>query len=69
MVTDLTPDGPGQQAGLQAGDVLLSFDNVLVAGVDDLHRGLTEERAGIPITLRLLRRAELVTLDVIPRET
>ena len=68
MVTDLAPDGPGQRAGLQAGDVLLLFDNLPVAGVDDLHRGLTEERAGISVALRLLRRTELMTLDVIPRE-
>ena len=25
MVSDLTPDGPGQQAGLQAGDVLMAY--------------------------------------------
>ncbi len=69
MVTDLAPEGPGQQAGLQAGDVLLSFGNAPVAGVDDLHRGLTGERAGVSVSLRLLRRTELLTLDVIPRET
>lgn len=68
MVTELTPGGPGQQAGLQAGDVLLRFDDVPVAGVDDLHRELTGECAGVSVALRLLRRTELLTLDVIPRE-
>ena len=68
MVTDLAPDGPGQQAGLQAGDVLLSFGDVPVVSVDDLHRGLTGECAGVAVALRLLRHIELVTLDVIPRE-
>lgn len=47
MISDIAADGPGKQAGLQAGDVLLSFDGIPVIGVDDLHRALTQERAGI----------------------
>ena len=39
-----------------------------MTGVDDLHRGLTEERAGVSVELRLLRRTELVAVDIIPRE-
>ncbi len=69
MVSDLATDGPGQLAGLQAGDVLVTFDDVPVTGVDDLHRALTAERAGTPVTLRLLRRTELLTVTVFPRET
>ncbi len=68
MISELAPDGPGKQAGLQAGDVLVSFDGVPVTGVDDLHRALTEERAGIEVPLRLLRRTELLTLLVTPLE-
>jgi S1-C subfamily serine protease len=69
MISDIAPDGPGKQAGLQGGDVLVSFAGVAVTGVDDLHRALTEERAGIEVPLRLLRRTELLTLLVTPRET
>jgi S1-C subfamily serine protease len=69
MVSDLAPDGPGKQAGLEAGDVLVSFDGIPVTGVDDLHRALTQERAGIPARLRLLRRTEMLTVEVTPRET
>jgi S1-C subfamily serine protease len=68
MISELAPDGPGRQAGLQAGDVLVSFGGVPVTGVDDLHRALTEERAGIEVSLRLLRRTELLTLLVTPLE-
>ncbi|HEY0184520.1 MAG TPA: trypsin-like peptidase domain-containing protein [Rhodopila sp.] len=68
LISDLAPDGPGRQAGLQAGDVLVSFDGVPVAGVDDLHRTLTQERAGIEVPLRFLRRTELLTLQVTPQE-
>jgi S1-C subfamily serine protease len=68
MVSDLAADGPGWRAGLQAGDVLLSFDGVTLTGVDDLHRVLTAERAGVPAPLVLLRRAEALTLPVTPAE-
>jgi S1-C subfamily serine protease len=68
MVSDLSADGPGRQAGLQAGDVLVSFDGIPVTGVDDLHRALTAERAGVPVPLILLRRAERLTVQVTPVE-
>jgi S1-C subfamily serine protease len=69
MISETAADGAARQAGLQSGDVLLSFDDVPVTGVDDLHRTLTQERAGIEVPLRLLRRTELLTLQVIPQET
>jgi S1-C subfamily serine protease len=68
MVSDLTPDGPGKQAGLQAGDVLVSFDGVPLTGIDDLHRALTQERAGIEVSVGLLRQTELIQVQVTPRE-
>jgi S1-C subfamily serine protease len=69
MVAELAADGPGKLAGLQTGDVLVSFDGLPVTGVDDLHRALTAERAGIEVKVGLLRRTELLTIPVTPRET
>lgn len=69
MVSEVTVGGPAERAGLRAGDVLLAFDGAAVAGVDDLHRSLTAERAGKAISLRLLRRNEILTAAVIPAET
>jgi S1-C subfamily serine protease len=69
MVSELSPDGPAKQAGLQQGDVLVSFAGAPITGVDDLHRALTQERAGVTIQIALLRRTELLTLPVTPRET
>jgi S1-C subfamily serine protease len=68
MVSELAADGPGLQAGLQSGDVLLSFDGVTLTGVDDLHRVLTAKRAGIAAPLVLLRRTGMLTLPVTPAE-
>jgi len=69
MVSDIAADGPGRLAGLRAGDVLVSFDGVAVTGVDDLHRALTAERAGVEVPLGVLRRTGLLTLAVTPRES
>ena len=68
MISELAANGPARQAGLQVGDVLVAFDGAPVTGVDDLHRALTQERAGVEVPLRLLRRADLLTLLVTPRE-
>jgi S1-C subfamily serine protease len=48
--------------------VLVSFDRAPVTGVDDLHRTLTAERAGIEVPIRFLRRTELLSLQVTPQE-
>jgi S1-C subfamily serine protease len=69
MVSELVADGPAKQGGLEVGDVLVSFDGVPIVGVDDLHRALTLERAGVAISIGLLRRAALLTVEVTPRET
>ena len=68
MIAEIVPDGPGQAAGLQAGDVLVSFDGAPITGVDDLHRTLTQERAGVVVPVGLLRRTEHLTLSVTPDE-
>jgi S1-C subfamily serine protease len=47
----------------------VSFDAVPATGVDDLHRALTQERAGVTVPLGVLRRTELLTVPVTPRET
>lgn len=68
LVLDMVDAGPVAVAGVQRGDVVVALDNEPIAGVDDLHRSLTAERAGRPATLRLLRRAEILELPVTPAE-
>jgi S1-C subfamily serine protease len=68
LVLDVVADGPAAAAGVQRGDVLVAFDGVPIAGVDDMHRMLTVDRAGRPLPLALLRRAALVTLEMTPEE-
>ena len=68
LVLDMAEGGPVAAAGVQRGDVMVAFDGEPIVGVDDLHRSLTEERAGRALTLTLLRRAEMLSVPVTPGE-
>ena len=60
--------GPADTAGVRERDVVIAFDDRPVAGIDDLHRALTHERVGAPTAITVIRRAEKLTLSVIPAE-
>ena len=68
LVLEVVDGGPAARAGVERGDVIVGFDDASVGGVDDLHRALTEERAGRPVLLTALRRAEKLTLTATPDE-
>jgi len=69
LVLWLESQGPGHRAGLREGDVILSFDNQPISGIDDLHKLLTEEKAGVKVPLAILRGAEKLTLLIVPMES
>ncbi|HEX8814169.1 MAG TPA: trypsin-like peptidase domain-containing protein [Terriglobales bacterium] len=68
VVAGVTEDGPAKSAGLREGDVIIELDGKAVAGVDDLHRLLTDARVGMESSLTILRRTEKLELKVVPRE-
>ena len=68
IVSAVTPDSPAQRAGLREGDVIVALDGEPVAGVDDLHRLLTDARVGLSSSLTVLRWTEKLELQVVPQE-
>jgi S1-C subfamily serine protease len=68
VVASVAPDSPAAAAGLREGDVIVAFGAEAVAGVDDLHRRLTEESIGLPAEVTVLRGAERRRLTVVPGE-
>jgi S1-C subfamily serine protease len=68
LVLDLQNGGPAARAGVCRGDVIVAFDGASIAGVDDLHRALTVERAGLAAPIIVLRRTEQVSLTATPDE-
>jgi S1-C subfamily serine protease len=68
IVSTVTPGSPAQRAGLREGDVIVALDGKAVAGVDDLHRLLTDARVGVSSSLTVLRWTERLELRVVPEE-
>lgn len=68
LVISMDDDSPAKRAGLQEGDVIVAFAGERVDGIDELHRLLTEERVGISQEISVVRRTELLKLDIIPLE-
>jgi S1-C subfamily serine protease len=68
LVLSVEPDSPASRAGVAGGDVILSLGEQAVAGVDDLHRHLTQERIGASLALSALRRGRRIRLTISPVE-
>jgi len=61
--------GPASRAGFEQGDIIVGFAGQPVAGFDDLHRLLTEEKLGARVAVTVLRRGRQVTLEIEPEES
>jgi S1-C subfamily serine protease len=68
LVTSVESDGPAARAGIREGDVLIAIESEAVAGVDDLHRSLTGDRAARAVDVALLRDGRKVTVTVEPSD-
>lgn len=69
MVVSHEENSPARRAGLREGDVIVGFDGRAVAGIDELHKLLTDERIGRRTPLVVIRRTERLTLEVVPAES
>jgi S1-C subfamily serine protease len=61
--------GPASRAGLEQGDIIVGFAGQAIAGFDDLHRLLTEEKLGERVPVTVLRRGQRLTLEIEPDES
>ncbi|HKM63413.1 MAG TPA: trypsin-like peptidase domain-containing protein [Acidisphaera sp.] len=68
LATEVTDGGPAARAGVRPGDLILSFAGEQISGVDDLHRRLSGERAGIETSIDVLRQGERRSMTVIPED-
>ena len=60
---------PAQKAGLREGDVIIAFAGQPIAGVDDLHRMLTDAKVEAKTSVTILRRTERLELAIVPEES
>ncbi len=68
VVLSLESGSPARRAGLREGDVIVALEGRPIAGVDDLHRVLTDVRVGVSCSLTVLRHTEKLELRVVPEE-
>lgn len=68
MVLSVEENSPAKKAGLRSGDIIVALEGQPVAGVDDLHRLLTEVRVGVSCSVTVLRWTEKLELKIMPEE-
>ncbi len=68
LVLSVEDASPAKRAGLREGDIILALEGQPVAGVDDLHRLLTDVRVGVSGSLTILRGTEKLALSIVPEE-
>ncbi|HZQ18003.1 MAG TPA: trypsin-like peptidase domain-containing protein [Terriglobales bacterium] len=69
VVTGVENFSPAQKTGLREGDVIIAFNGQTIAGVDDLHRLLTDAHVGAESSVTIIRRTERVELSIVPQES
>ena len=69
LVVSVEESSPAQKAGLVEGDIIIAFDGHPIAGIDDLHKWLTEEKVGVKTELTVIRRTEKMVLEIVPEES
>jgi S1-C subfamily serine protease len=69
LVVSTEPGGPSSKAGVQEGDVIVAYDDLPIASIDDLHRLLTDQKVGVKSNLTVIRRNEKLTLSIMPEDS
>ena len=69
LVVSFEGNSPAQKGGVREGDIIIGFDDHPTAGIDDLHKLLSEDRIGHKSSLAVIRGTEKLRLEVIPEES
>jgi S1-C subfamily serine protease len=69
LVVSFEENSPARKGGLREGDIIIGFDDHPIAGIDDLHKLLTEERIGRKSSLLVIRGTDKLSIAVTPEES
>src|SRR5207253_7942086 len=68
LVVSFEGNSPARKAGVLEGDIIIGFDDQPTAGIDDLHKLLSENRIGHKSPMVVIRGTEKLGLQVIHEE-
>jgi S1-C subfamily serine protease len=68
LIAGVEDNSPAKLAGLAEGDLIVAFDDVPVASIDDLHAQLSDARVGVPVLITVIRDRERKQLKIVPAE-
>lgn len=68
QIQSVEADGPANNSGLLAGDIIVQFEGRPIDSIDDLHKALDETTIGRKINLWVLRSGSLKSIAVTPGE-
>ena len=68
LIQQIEPDGPAYNSELQPGDIVIGFNEQIVATIDDLHKLLDETSINQQIELKIIRRGRKTRVVVKPGE-
>jgi S1-C subfamily serine protease len=63
-LTGVVPGGPGEKAGLQRGDVVLSVDGEVVSTLRELYQAIRRKAAGEGLRFQVLRESSIRVVEV-----
>jgi len=69
FVISFENDSPARKGGVREGDIIIAFDDRPIAGIDDLHKLLTEERIARRSSLTVIRGTDKLAIEVMPEES
>ncbi len=69
LVVAVEDGSPAQSTGVLEGDVIVAYGNQPIAGIDQLHRVLTEKQVGVRSWLAVIRKGEKRILGIVPEES
>jgi S1-C subfamily serine protease len=63
-IQEVVADSPAARAGVQAGDIVIALDGERITGMDSLAQALSRRKLGDSVTLRLIRKLDLIEVAV-----
>jgi len=69
LVLGIEPNSPASRTGLREGDIVVEYNGLPVAGIDDLHKFLTGAQVGVRSAITIIRHTEKLQLEIVPEES